>query len=48
MKKYRVAIWTSVDVEAGNNAIAEEIAKDMLVNGEIRNRDFSVESEEIE
>jgi hypothetical protein len=48
MKKYRVSIWTSVDVEAGNSIIAEEIAKDMLVNGEIRNRDFSVESEEID
>jgi len=48
MKKYRVSIWTSVDVEAANNALAEETARDMLINGEIRNRDFSTESEEIE
>jgi uncharacterized membrane protein len=48
MQTYRVSIWTSVDVEAGNKAIAEEIAKDMLINGEIKNRDFSAEAEEIE
>ena len=45
MKTYRVTIWTTVDIEAGNNAIAEEIAKDMLINGEIKNRDFFTESE---
>jgi uncharacterized membrane protein len=45
MKTYRVTIWTTVDIDAGNNNIAEEIAKDMLANGEIKNRDFFTESE---
>jgi hypothetical protein len=45
MKTYRVTIWTTVDVQAGNDDIAEVIAKDMLINGEIKNRDFFTESE---
>lgn len=45
MNTYRVSIWTTVDIEAGSSQIAEEIARDMLVNGEIKNRDFFTESE---
>jgi hypothetical protein len=48
MKSYRVSIWTTVDVEAGNELIAEEIARDMLINQEIKNRDFFTNAEEIE
>lgn len=48
MKTYRVSIWTSIDVEAGNKKIAEIIAKDMMANAEIKNRDFTYEAEEIE
>jgi|694.fasta_scaffold23096_16 hypothetical protein len=45
MKNYRVSIWTTVDVEAGNELIAEEIARDMLTTGEIKNRDFFTNAE---
>lgn len=46
MKKYRVSIWTSVDVEALNEVQAADIAKEMFIDGAIRNRDFFFEPEE--
>ena len=46
MKKYRVMIWTSVDVEALDETQASDIAEEMFIDGLIRNRDFSFEPEE--
>ena len=46
MKKYRVMIWTSVDVEAESDEEAQEKASDMLIGGEINNGEFFIEPEE--
>lgn len=46
MKKYRVMIWTSVDVEAESDDQAQEKASDMLIGGEINNGEFFIEPEE--
>ena len=43
-KKYKVAIWASVFVEADNQQQAEEKGRD-AVNG-LKNRDFDIEVEE--
>ena len=48
MKKYRVTIWTSVDVEASDETQASDIAEEMFIDGAIRNRDFFFEPEENE
>jgi len=48
MKKYRVSIWTSVDVEAENENKAAEIAEDMFIGGAIKNREFFFDPEENE
>lgn len=48
MKKYRVSIWTSVDVEAENENKAAEIAENMFISGAIKNREFFFDPEENE
>lgn len=45
MNTYRVTIWTTVDVEAEEELTAQEIARDMLIHGEIKNRDFFTQAE---
>jgi hypothetical protein len=45
MNTYRVTIWTTVDVEAEEELIAQEIARDMLIHGEIKNRHFFTQAE---
>jgi len=46
MTQYRVSIWASVTVEAVSEDDALEVAHDMLVNGDIRNKDFFLEVQE--
>ena len=46
MKKYRVTIWTSVDIEAESESLASDLAMDKFVNGQIKNRDFFCDPEE--
>jgi hypothetical protein len=45
MNTYRVTIWTTVDIEAAEELVAQEIARDMLIHGEIKNRDFFTQAE---
>jgi hypothetical protein len=46
MKKYRVTIWTSVDVEAEDSEEASDLAQTMFVRQEIKNNEFFFEPEE--
>lgn len=48
MKNYRVTIWTTLDIEANTAEQAENEAYEDLVNGEIKNKYFTVEAEETE
>ena len=48
MKRYRVSVWASIEVEAKDLADAEFIAQDMVLGCLIKPRDFEFEFEEIE
>jgi hypothetical protein len=45
-RRYRVSVWTSVDVEARSEEEAENIAHDMVLTQAIRMRDYEFTAEE--
>lgn len=48
MKSYRVSVWASVDVQAETEQEACDKAHDMVLNQEVKMRDFEFTPEEIE
>jgi hypothetical protein len=46
MKEYRVSVWASITVQAENENDAEDIAHDMVLNQEVRMRDYTFTAEE--
>jgi hypothetical protein len=46
MTVYRVSVWTSVEVEAENEEQACDLAHDMVLNQEVKMRDYEFTAEE--
>jgi hypothetical protein len=46
MKTYNISIYASITVEANNEQEAQDIAHDMVLNQEVKMRDFQFEAEE--
>lgn len=48
MKKYRISVWASLEVEAKDLADALDQAHDAVIGCNIKTRDFEFEAEEID
>ena len=46
MKEDRVSVYASVNVEAETEEQARELAHDMVLNGEVKMRDYEFEAQE--
>lgn len=46
MKEYRVSVYASVNVEAETEEQARAVAHDMVLNQEVKMRDYEFEAQE--